>query len=87
MAPHPSPLRIAIVGFGNFGQFLAKRFVEQGHLVFGTSRGDYTLKARELGASFVPAVEDLPDCRPDVVIFCTSITSLRSVMLKYPLQR
>lgn len=35
--PAPS-LRIGIVGFGNFGQFLAKRFVKQGHQVFAASR-------------------------------------------------
>lgn len=31
MVKHERPQTIAIVGFGNFGQFLAKTFVKQGH--------------------------------------------------------
>ena len=34
-------LKIGIVGFGNFGQFLAKRFIKNGHDVIATSRSDY----------------------------------------------
>ena len=34
-------LKIWIVGFGNFGQFLAKRFIDNDHAVIATSRGDY----------------------------------------------
>ena len=32
-------LKIGIVGFGNFGQFLARRFVKAGHEVRGAGRG------------------------------------------------
>lgn len=31
--PRPSRLKIGIVGFGTFGQFLAKRMVQAGHEV------------------------------------------------------
>ncbi|KAL8136066.1 arogenate dehydrogenase 2, chloroplastic-like isoform X2 [Apium graveolens] len=41
-------LKIAIVGFGNFGQFLAKTIVNQGHTVLAHSRSDYSEKAAEL---------------------------------------
>jgi len=45
-------LTIGIIGFGNFGQFLAKRFVARGHKVIGTSRGDYVEVAKQIGAEF-----------------------------------
>ncbi|KAJ8504300.1 hypothetical protein OPV22_005186 [Ensete ventricosum] len=45
-------LKIAIVGFGNFGQFLARTFVAQGHAVIGFSRSDHSAAARSLGAAF-----------------------------------
>ena len=32
-------LKIGIVGFGTFGQFLAKRFVKAGHQVGGSAAG------------------------------------------------
>ncbi len=37
-ADEGSRLKIGIVGFGTFGQFLARRFVRQGHQVLATSR-------------------------------------------------
>lgn len=47
-----SKLRVGIVGFGNFGQFLAERIVKQGHTVLAHSRRDYREKARELGVAY-----------------------------------
>ena len=40
------------MGFGNFGQFLARTFVRQGHSVCATSRSDYSVVAAELGVDF-----------------------------------
>lgn len=51
-----SKLRVGIVGFGNFGQFLAERIVKQGHRVLAHSRRDYSEKARELGVAFFRSV-------------------------------
>lgn len=45
-------LKVGIVGFGNFGQFLATTIIKQGHKVLAYSRTDYSDKARKLGASF-----------------------------------
>lgn len=45
-------LKVGIVGFGNFGQFLAERMCQQGHTVLAYSRGDYADVARRIGASF-----------------------------------
>lgn len=51
-----SKLKVGIVGFGNFGQFLAERIVKQGHTVLAHSRRDYSGKARELGVAFFRSV-------------------------------
>ncbi|XLU20318.1 hypothetical protein S245_056384, partial [Arachis hypogaea] len=42
-------LKIAIVGFGNFGQFLAKTIVSQAHGVLAYSRSDYSNVAGSWG--------------------------------------
>ncbi len=44
--PQDAPLKIGIVGFGNFGQFLAKTFIARGHLVYGISRTDQSAAAK-----------------------------------------
>lgn len=82
-----SKLTIGIVGFGNFGQFLAKRFASQGHRVIGVSRRDYSKDAQAIGCQFVQSPDALMDAMPNVVMFCTSITSLHSVLAKFPLHR
>lgn len=80
-------LSIGIIGFGNFGQFLAKHFVAQGHNVIATSRGDYTKAARDLGVIFFEDADDFCEEHPDVVIVCTSILSTETTLKKFPLQR
>ena len=60
-------LKIGIIGFGNFGQFLAKRFVANGHDVIGTSRGDYGAVAKELGVEYFRDPDDFCENHPDVV--------------------
>lgn len=80
-------LTIGIVGFGNFGQFLARRFVEAGHSVIATSRGDYVDDARKIGAKFFPDIDDFCEQHPDVVVLSTSILSLDSIIRKLPVQR
>jgi len=50
-------LNICIIGFGNFGQFLAKSFAKY-HSVTGSSRGDYRREAEKLNCGFVP-ISDL----------------------------
>jgi arogenate dehydrogenase (NADP+) len=47
------PLSIGIVGFGRFGQFMAKSFAKHGRVI-GSSRGDYTHIADEIGVKFIP---------------------------------
>lgn len=80
-------LKIAIVGFGNFGQFLAKAFVRQGHVVFAHSRTDYSHIANSLGVSFFQDPHDLCEQHPDVIVLCTSIISTEPVLRSLPIQR
>ncbi|CAN4103579.1 unnamed protein product [Withania somnifera] len=80
-------LKIAIVGFGNFGQFLAKAFVRQGHVVFAHSRTDYSQIANSLGVSFFQDPHDLCEQHPDVIVLCTSIISTEPVLRSLPIQR
>lgn len=80
-------LTIGIVGFGNFGQFLAERFVGAGHRVICTSRGDYTEKAAGMGARYYASVDDFCEAHPDVVVLATSILSLQDILGRLPVQR
>lgn len=49
---HEDPLKIGIIGFGNFGQFIAKALKRQGHNVLATSRSDYSDYCKENGMEF-----------------------------------
>ncbi|XP_024372844.1 arogenate dehydrogenase 2, chloroplastic isoform X1 [Physcomitrium patens] len=82
-----SKLRVGIVGFGNYGQFLAIRILKQGHKVLAYSRGDYSEKARKLGVAFFRDADDFCEEHPEVVLLCTSILSTEAVLLSLPLQR
>lgn len=48
-----APLKIGIIGFGNFGQFIAKGMRRQGHSVLATSRSDYSEYCEQNGIQFV----------------------------------
>lgn len=80
-------MTIGIVGFGNFGQFLAERLVQAGHKVLATSRTDHSAAADALGVSFSRDPDDFCESHPDVVILATSITSMEAVLRSLPLQR
>ena len=45
-------MKICVIGFGEFGQFLSKTFVRQGHSVIAASRSDYRKEANSLGVSY-----------------------------------
>ncbi|CAG9462180.1 unnamed protein product [Pedinophyceae sp. YPF-701] len=80
-------LKVGIVGFGNFGQFIAKRLITHGHRVIATSRGDYTDAATQIGASFFGDPDDFCEEHPDVVILCSSIISTKAVVESLPWAR
>ncbi|KAK6914464.1 Prephenate dehydrogenase, nucleotide-binding domain [Dillenia turbinata] len=80
-------LKIAIIGFGNFGQFLAKTLVKQNHNVLAYSRSNYTSIAQSLGVCFFSDADDLCEEHPEVILLCTSIISTENVLKSLPLQR
>ncbi|CAM0903073.1 unnamed protein product [Alopecurus aequalis] len=80
---HPR-LKIAIVGFGSFGQFLAQTFARQGHTLLAHSRSDHSAAAAALGATFFADPQDLCECQPDVVLLATSILSAEAVLRSLP---
>ncbi|KAJ4851664.1 Arogenate dehydrogenase 2, chloroplastic [Turnera subulata] len=80
-------LKIAIIGFGNFGQFLAKAFSRHGHTLLGHSRTNHADAARSLGVTFYANPHDLCESHPDVVVLCTSILSTEKVLKSFPFQR
>jgi arogenate dehydrogenase (NADP+), plant len=75
------PLTIGIIGFGRFGQFIAKTFARHGTIVV-TSRSDYTNIANDMGVTYVPL--DDPDSflakDLDVIIMAVSILSFESTV-------
>ena len=79
------PLKIGIIGFGKFGQFLAKTFVKN-HEVYCSNKNDASSAAREIGCEYYP-LWDLPamvkvDC--DVILLAVSIISFEEVLSKIP---
>ena len=80
-------LSVGIVGFGNFGQFLAKRLRRAGHRVLATSRGNYAEQAQSLDVEWVPDADDFCEEHPDVVLLCSSILSTEAVLRALPMQR
>lgn len=87
MREHKIKLKIGIIGFGNFGQFLSKHFVDQGHTVIATSRGNYSDIAKDLRVRFYRDADDFCEEHPDVVVVCTSILSTDATLRNFPLQR
>jgi arogenate dehydrogenase (NADP+) len=51
--PEPAAaLRVGIIGFGNFGQFIARGIQRQGHTVLASSRSDYSAYCSAHGIRF-----------------------------------
>jgi len=75
------PLTIGVIGFGRFGQFIAKTLGRHGKIVV-TSRSDYTEIANGMGAEYVPLSEPetFLDKNLDVIILATSIVSFESTV-------
>ncbi|EFJ52916.1 arogenate/prephenate dehydrogenase [Volvox carteri f. nagariensis] len=82
-----SKLKVGIVGFGTFGQFLAKRLASKGHKVIATSRTPYEEVARKIGVEFFQDVDDFCEEHPEVVLLASSILSTESVLRNLPVQR
>ncbi|KAG0489206.1 hypothetical protein HPP92_008017 [Vanilla planifolia] len=81
------PLKIAIIGFGNFGKFIAKGLQRQGHVVLATSRSDYTTYCREHRIQFSRSMDAICEEKPDVWLICSSILSTENVVRSIPFHK
>lgn len=93
------PLSIGIVGFGKFGQFLARRFLQQGHQVSALSRSNWSPEAQSMGVNYYEGLghidddgQPAPDVEAflsqadlDVIIFAVSILSFEETVAQLPL--
>ncbi|RWR78956.1 arogenate dehydrogenase 1, chloroplastic isoform X1 [Cinnamomum micranthum f. kanehirae] len=73
-------LKVGIVGFGPFGQFLSRTILKQGHLVTATSQSDHSQLCSELGITFYREMDQFCNANNDVILLCPSILSLSSVL-------
>nr|XP_043631172.1 arogenate dehydrogenase 2, chloroplastic-like [Erigeron canadensis] len=84
MSSSTRSLKIGIIGFGPFAQFLAKTMIKQGHLINATSRSDYSEISGHLGVHFFRDMEEFMGLEHDVILICTSIMSLSEVVKSIP---
>ncbi|XP_042475689.1 arogenate dehydrogenase 1, chloroplastic-like [Macadamia integrifolia] len=77
-------LKIGIIGFGPFAQFLAITLVKQGHTLSATSRSDHSELSSRLGINFFRDIETFLEFNNDVILLCTSIVSLSEVVKSIP---
>jgi len=75
------PLTIGVVGFGRFGQFIARSFQKYGRVVV-TSRSDYTEIATGMGVKYVPLADPAEFFAEglDVVVLAVSIVSFEPTL-------
>ena len=71
--------RLGIIGFGNFGQFLAKRLLSE-YDVFAQSRSDYSQEAPAMGVAWHASMDSLIAQDLDILIVATSILSFEEVV-------
>ncbi|KAJ8537227.1 hypothetical protein K7X08_035628 [Anisodus acutangulus] len=77
-------LRIGIIGFGPFAQFLAKTMIKQGHIIRATSRSDYSELCANLGILFFRDMGAFLESDNEVIMISTSILSLSRVVDSIP---
>lgn len=79
------PLKIGIVGFGKFGQFLAKTFAKNNQ-VYCVDKDDMSAVAKELNCEFYPLYDLMAFSKLnlDVILFSVSIISFEDVLKNFP---
>ena len=84
-ATKKDPLRIGIVGFGKFGQFLAKAFSKNND-VYVISKSDNSAMAKEIGVDFYPMFDMAAFAKIDfdVILLSVSIISFNEVLASLP---
>ena len=77
--PLNDQFKIGIVGFGRFGQFLAKQMVTYGWEVHCTSKSNYNQIAKKIGVHY-HLKENFEKIKLDCVLFSVSINSFENVI-------
>jgi len=80
------PLKIGVVGFGRFGQFIARTFSKHGEVIV-TSRSDYTDIANAIGVKYIPLSDPASFINEDldVIVFAVSILSFEKTIRDFNL--
>ena len=79
-------LKIGIVGFGRFGQFLSTKFASYDHEIYGLSLSDRASEATKCGAKGCGRLDSSDDVeafferKPDVVVLACSIVSFEETL-------
>ena len=78
------PFTIGIMGFGRFGQFIAKTFTKYGNVIV-TSRSDYTTVAKDMGITYIPLNDPKQFLNQglDVIVIAKSILSFEKTMIDF----
>jgi hypothetical protein len=77
------PLKIGVIGYGRFGQFIASTFSKYTPNVVASSRSDYTALAKSLGCvEYIPLNEPerLINADLDVIVLAVSILSFERTL-------
>lgn len=81
---------IGLIGFGKFGQFLAKRLVENHQVIATSIEPELASKVAEMGCTWVPwangVQEMLLNHRVEVLVLCTSIVSFAQTVNGLPFE-
>ncbi|ONK67872.1 uncharacterized protein A4U43_C05F4680 [Asparagus officinalis] len=75
-----SPLKIGIMGFGPFAQFLSQTLLKRGHSLSAASRSDHSLLCSQMGVHFYRDFDELIGSDAEVVLLSTSIISIDNVI-------
>ena len=73
------PLTMGIIGFGRFGQFIARTFQKYGRVIV-TSRTDYTALASSMGITYLSDPADFVAQKLDVIVVAVSIVSFEATI-------
>ena len=82
-------LSLLIIGFGGFGQFLAKTLNKHCNKIIGCNKSDMSQVAADLGCDYIP-LADLEKFNPsllievDIILFTVSILSFEKVIKTLP---
>ncbi|KAL6003011.1 ATP-binding cassette transporter CGR1 [Asimina triloba] len=82
-------LKIGIVGFGPFAQFLSKTILKHHpqYSITATSRSDYSHLSSRLGIPFFRDLERFCEEDHDVILLCPSILSFSHIIRSIPFNR